>query len=66
MKKHNLNLNNPLNRLPSNLHRELLSYLDNHKGTSQLSFINGEWVHDGKLTPRERVFEFQLNHKDFC
>ncbi|MDK9755643.1 replication endonuclease [Vibrio sp. D173a] len=58
MIKHKINSSNPLNRLPSNLHRELLSYLDNQKGTSQLSYINGEWVHDGQLTPRERVFEF--------
>ncbi|EHZ2725189.1 replication endonuclease [Vibrio parahaemolyticus] len=58
MKKNNINLSNPLNRLPSNLHRELISYLDNQKGTSQLSFVNGVWVHDGELTPRERVFEF--------
>ncbi|HHY0576183.1 TPA: replication endonuclease [Vibrio parahaemolyticus] len=58
MKQHKSNLNNPLNRLPSNLHRELISYLDNQKGTSQLSFVNGVWVHDGELTPRERVFEF--------
>ncbi|MEL7290439.1 MAG: replication endonuclease [Pseudomonadota bacterium] len=58
MKQHSTNLNNPINRLPSNIHRELMSYLDNQKGSSQLAFVNGEWVHDGKQTPRERVFEF--------
>lgn len=58
MKQHSINLKNPLNRLPSNIHRELVSYLENQKGTSQLSFVDGQWVHDGKLTPREKVFEF--------
>lgn len=58
MKQHNTNLKNPLNRLPSNIHRELIAYLENQKGSSQLEFINGDWVHDGKQTPRERVFEF--------
>lgn len=58
MKQHNTNLKNPLNRLPSNIHRELISFLENHKGSSQLEFVNGKWVHDGKQTPRERVFEF--------
>lgn len=58
MKQHNINLSNPLNRLPSNIHRELIAYLDNQKGTSQLAFINGVWVHDGKQTPKQKVFEF--------
>lgn len=58
MKQQNINLNNPLNRLPSNIHGELIAYLESHRGKSQLAFINGEWVHDGKKTPREKVFEF--------
>ena len=61
MKQHSINLSNPLNRLPSNIHRELISYLDNNKSYSQIShfdFDNQEWVYKDELTPREKVFEF--------
>ncbi|OEE30747.1 hypothetical protein A1QO_15555 [Vibrio genomosp. F10 str. ZF-129] len=58
MKQHKINLNNPINRLPSHIHKELMTFLDKKKGSSQLEFVNGEWVHDGKQTPKELVFEF--------
>ena len=35
-----------------------MDYLKGQENKSQLAFINGQWIHDGKKTPRERVFEF--------
>lgn len=50
-----------MNRLPSNIHRELISYLDNKKDYSNVShydFDNGLWVYKDEPTPKEKVFEF--------
>ena len=61
MKPHSVNLNNPLNRLPSNIHRELLAFLENKKGYSKVSHYDvkeNTWIYKDEQTPREKVFEF--------
>ncbi|MBB1312521.1 replication endonuclease [Aliivibrio sp. SR45-2] len=58
MKTYNTFTHNALQKLPVNLNKELLTYLENQVGTSQIECINGRFVHDGKQTPREKVFEF--------
>jgi hypothetical protein len=61
MKQHSVNLNNPLNRLPSNLHRELMTYLQNKDTYSKVSHFDHEsrqFVYKDEPSPRERVFEF--------
>lgn len=58
MKIYNTFTHNALQKLPVNLNKELLTYLENQVGTSQVECINGKFVHDGKQTPREKVFEF--------
>ncbi|CCN48929.1 conserved hypothetical protein [Vibrio nigripulchritudo MADA3029] len=51
---------NPLVKLPDALRGELQVFLNNKRCTSQLEFINGKWVHDGKQTPRQMVTEFAM------
>lgn len=58
MKTYNTFTHNSLQKLPESLHKELITYLKNQVGTTQLDYINGRFVHDGKQTPREKVFEF--------
>ncbi|PJC85695.1 hypothetical protein CSW98_14050 [Vibrio sp. HA2012] len=50
--------NSLIKKLPDSLRGELITYLNNQKGTTQLEWNGERFVHDGKLTPREKVFEF--------